>query len=98
MGGRERLIDTAVNSGYIQRRLIKAMESVMVHYDGTVRNSAGQLLQLSYGEDGLSGESVEFQTMPTVKLSNTESKRISSLNQATIPMFEACLMKKSRVN
>nr|CAI5868811.1 unnamed protein product [Callosobruchus analis] len=73
MGGREGLIDTAVKTaetGYIQRRLIKAMESVMVHYDGTVRNSVGQLIQLRYGEDGLCGEMVEFQTLPTVKLSN----------------------------
>jgi DNA-directed RNA polymerase II subunit RPB1 len=38
MGGREGLIDTAVETGYIQRRLIKAMESVMIKYDGTVRN------------------------------------------------------------
>lgn len=37
-------------AGYIQRRLIKAMESVMVHYDGTVRNSVGQLIQLRYIE------------------------------------------------
>ncbi len=40
MGGREGLIDTAVKTaetGYIQRRLIKAMESVMVQYDGTIR-------------------------------------------------------------
>ncbi|KAH8289336.1 hypothetical protein KR054_003872 [Drosophila jambulina] len=73
MGGREGLIDTAVKTaetGYIQRRLIKAMESVMVNYDGTVRNSVGQLIQLRYGEDGLCGELVEFQNLPTVKLSN----------------------------
>ena len=73
MGGREGLIDTAVKTaetGYIQRRLIKAMESVMVHYDGTVRNSVGQVIQFTYGEDGLAGESVEFQTMPSVKLSD----------------------------
>ena len=73
MGGREGLIDTAVKTaetGYIQRRLIKAMESVMVHYDGTVRNSVGQLIQLRYGEDGLSAEALQFQTLPTVKLSN----------------------------
>lgn len=47
MGGREGLIDTAVKTaetGYIQRRLIKAMESVMVNYDGTVRNSVGQMV------------------------------------------------------
>ena len=56
MGGREGLIDTAVKTaetGYIQRRLIKAMESVMVQYDGTVRNSVGQVIQFRYGEDGL---------------------------------------------
>lgn len=47
MGGREGLIDTAVKTaetGYIQRRLIKAMESVMVKYDRTVRNKIEQLI------------------------------------------------------
>lgn len=42
MGGREGLIDTAVKTaetGYIQRRLIKALEDVMAKYDGTVRTS-----------------------------------------------------------
>ncbi|XP_054269431.1 DNA-directed RNA polymerase II subunit RPB1-like [Macrosteles quadrilineatus] len=75
MGGREGLIDTAVKTaetGYIQRRLIKAMESVMVHYDGTVRNSVGQLIQLRYGEDGLCGETVEFQKIASVDLSNSK--------------------------
>lgn len=47
MGGREGLIDTAVKTsetGYIQRRLMKALEDVMVKYDGTVRNSAGHIV------------------------------------------------------
>jgi DNA-directed RNA polymerase II subunit RPB1 len=57
-------------SGYIQRRLIKAVESVMVKYDGTVRNQVEQLIQLRYGEVGLAGEWVEFQHMPTLKPSN----------------------------
>jgi DNA-directed RNA polymerase II subunit RPB1 len=37
MAGREGLIDTAVRTaetGYIQRRLVKALEDVMVCYDG----------------------------------------------------------------
>lgn len=75
MGGREGLIDTAVKTaetGYIQRRLIKAMESVMVHYDSTVRNSVGQLIQLRYGEDGLCGEAVEHQRIDTVALSHSK--------------------------
>lgn len=44
MGGREGLIDTAVKTsqtGYIQRRLVKALEDVTVCYDGTVRDSSG---------------------------------------------------------
>lgn len=64
------MIDTAVKTaetGYIQRRLIKAMESVMVTYDNTVRNSNGQVIQLRYGEDGLDGGFVEFQNLPTLK-------------------------------
>ena len=56
--------------GYIQRRLIKAMESVMVKYDGTVRNQIEQLIQLRYGEDGLAGELVEFQQLPSLKPSD----------------------------
>ena len=78
MGGREGLIDTAVKTaetGYIQRRLIKAMESVMVKYDGTVRNSMNYLVQLCYGEDGLAGEMVEFQNIPTYKLSNKKFEK-----------------------
>jgi DNA-directed RNA polymerase II subunit RPB1 len=46
------------------------MESVMVHYDGTVRNSVGQLIQLRYGEDGLCGEAVEFQNIATIEPSH----------------------------
>jgi len=48
MGGREGIIDTAIKTsetGYIQRRLIKALEDVLVKYDGTVRNSRGQIIQ-----------------------------------------------------
>ena len=39
----------------------------MVKYDGTVRNQIEQVVQLRYGEDGLAGEMVEFQQMPTLK-------------------------------
>jgi len=56
MGGREGLVDTAVRtqqSGYMQRRLINALEHLRVEYDGTVRNSVGDIIQFSYGEDGV---------------------------------------------
>jgi len=47
MGGREGLIDTAVKTsetGYIQRRLIKALEDIMVRYDSTVRDCSGNII------------------------------------------------------
>jgi DNA-directed RNA polymerase II subunit RPB1 len=78
MGGREGLIDTAVKTsetGYIQRRLIKAMESVMVQYDGTIRNAQQQLVQFCYGEDGMDGTAVESQKLPTLKPSDVAFER-----------------------
>jgi DNA-directed RNA polymerase subunit A' len=56
MGGREGLVDTAVRtqqSGYMQRRLINALEHLRLEYDGTVRSSAGDIIQFKYGEDGV---------------------------------------------
>lgn len=35
----------------------------MVKYDGTVRNSLGDVLQFCYGEDGMDGCSVEKQIL-----------------------------------
>jgi DNA-directed RNA polymerase II subunit RPB1 len=73
MGGREGLIDTAVKTsetGYIQRRLVKAMEDVMVHYDGTVRNSLGDVIQFLYGEDGMDAIAVEGQTLESYSLND----------------------------
>lgn len=66
MAGREGLIDTAVKTaetGYIQRRLVKALEDVMCKYDGTVRNSLGDVVQFIYGEDGLDGQHIESQNI-----------------------------------
>ncbi len=56
MGGRESLVDTAVRtsrSGYMQRRLINALEDLKVAEDGTVRNTAGTVIEFQYGEDGI---------------------------------------------
>lgn len=75
MAGREGLIDTAVKTaetGYIQRRLVKALEDVMVCYDGTVRNSLGDLIQFVYGKDGMDGAFIEKQNIDTFGLNDKE--------------------------
>jgi len=56
MAGREGLVDTAVRtqqSGYMQRRLINALEHIRLEYDGTVRDPHGHIVQFLYGEDGI---------------------------------------------
>ena len=64
MGGREGLIDTAVKTaetGYIQRKLIKAMEDLKIFYDLSVRNAEGNIVQFLYGEDGFHFCKIESQ-------------------------------------
>ncbi|RDL42419.1 putative DNA-directed RNA polymerase II largest chain [Venustampulla echinocandica] len=73
MAGREGLIDTAVKTaetGYIQRRLVKALEDVMSKYDGTVRNSLGDIVQFVYGEDGLDAVYIEKQNVDSITMSD----------------------------
>lgn len=89
MGGREGLIDTAVKTaetGYIQRRLIKAMEDVMVQYDGTVRNSVNSVVEFLYGEDGMDATFLEDQNLRTLKL-NDKKLREQYFFDVTDPKF-----------
>ncbi|XP_048373560.1 DNA-directed RNA polymerase I subunit RPA1 [Sphaerodactylus townsendi] len=63
MAGREGLVDTAVKtsrSGYLQRCIIKHLEGLIVHYDLTVRDSDGSIVQFLYGEDGLNVPKIQF--------------------------------------
>lgn len=78
MAGREGLIDTAVKTaetGYIQRRLVKALEDVMAKYDGTVRNSLGDIVQFVYGEDGLDGVHIESQRIDIITCSDKQFEK-----------------------
>merc|ERR1719375_954170 len=67
MAGREGLVDTAVKTaetGYMQRRLMKALEDLSLKYDLTVRTSSGDVVQFMFGDDGLN----------PVKMEGTNSK------------------------
>ena len=64
--------DTAVKTsrtGYIQRKLVKSLEDLVVQYDGTVRDSQGNLLQKIYGEDSFSAEYIEKHKISDVEQS-----------------------------
>lgn len=72
MGGRVGLIDTAIKTsttGYIQRRLIKGLEDLMVNYDMTIRNNKNKIVQFQYGDDGFDTTKIEDQNIPIVEMS-----------------------------
>lgn len=76
----DRLVDTAVKtsrSGYLQRCLVKNLESLRVHYDYTVRDSDNSIIQFRYGEDGVdvskTGFLTQFERLAIVRAFPTSS-------------------------
>jgi len=97
MGGREGLIDTAVKTsetGYIQRRLVKAMEDVMVKYDGTVRKASGAILQFLYGEDGVDGGTLENQEFKFLDMTHDEFRATYQWDLSRPHLYESWLDPK----
>ena len=75
MGGRVGLIDTAVKTsttGYVQRRLIKGLEDLMVSYDMTIRTNKNKIVQFTYGDDNIDTVKVENQSIPLVSMSTQD--------------------------
>lgn len=67
ISGREGLVDTAVKTaetGYMQRRLMKALEDLTTQYDLSVRNSEGGVVQFQYGDDALDPGCIEGDAQP----------------------------------
>ena len=62
INSRESLMDKSLktrHSGYMERRLVGALQDLKVEYDGTVRDSANRIVQFLPGEDGLDPSKVE---------------------------------------
>jgi DNA-directed RNA polymerase subunit A' len=77
MGGREGLVDTAIRtarSGYLQRRLINALQDLIVHDNYTVKDSGGVIIQFKYGEDGVDVSRTYEGLVPILEAELSESK------------------------
>lgn len=99
MAGREGLIDTAVktsDTGYTQRRLIKAMEDCKVYYDQTVRTTTGGIVQFLYGEDGVDGTKIEVQPVPIASMDLVDMEATYHLRPDGTPPLEAFLTEAAR--
>lgn len=63
--------DTA-ETGYMQRRLMKALEDLSIDYDYSVRSSSGSLIQFEYGNDCLDPGMMETDNLPINFLRNLQ--------------------------
>ena len=62
INSRESLMDKSLktrHSGYMERRLVGALQDLKVEYDGTIRDAANRIVQFSPGEDGLDPAKIE---------------------------------------
>ncbi|MEM5801975.1 MAG: DNA-directed RNA polymerase subunit A' [Candidatus Aenigmatarchaeota archaeon] len=62
INSRESLMDKSLktrHSGYMERRLVGALQDLKLEYDGTVRDSAKRIIQFLPGEDGLDPSKIE---------------------------------------
>jgi len=78
MGGREGLIDSKVRTsetGYIQRRLVKFMEDLVVSHDYSVRDLNNRIIQFLYGNDGMNSTKLEKQHITIINMSKEEIKK-----------------------
>lgn len=85
------VVDTA-DTGYVQRKLIKGMEDVMITYDGLVRSANNQILQYFYGGSNL--DQVK-QKEVKINLINLDNEKVRSTHVFTKSELTS-MFKKSK--
>ena len=74
---RDGMIDTAVktsDSGYLQRKLIKGMEDIIIAYDKTVRSGNNVIIQMIYGDNNINQTHYKEVTIKLVMMGNKDVK------------------------
>lgn len=88
------------DTGYTQRRLVKAMEDLMVEHDLSMRNSSRDIVQFTYGDDGYDGAMLITQNVyddtpsPHACAAEKAFKRTTSLKSVKSPMLIDILCDK----
>ena len=77
IAAREGLLDTAVktaDSGYVQRKCVKAMEDLLVCYDFTVRTGNNLIMQFIFGDSGVNLVKQKLVSINLINMDNNEIK------------------------
>ena len=87
------VVDTA-ESGYIERRMVKAMEDLTVSYDGTVRTGANTIVQFAYGDDSIDPIKLTKQNMIILDKNNEQLQKMYAFNELDMKTLENLTEKK----
>jgi|UniRef100_A0A6C0IUM0 DNA-directed RNA polymerase II subunit RPB1 len=96
--GREGLIDGAIKTaqtGYIQRRLVKALEDLSVRYDGTVRTANDTIIQYIYGQNGINQLTQTSVKINLINYNNEDIVKNLSFDSKQIKELETKLKVKN---
>ena len=77
MNGREGLMDKSLRtrkSGYMQRRLVNALQDLKIAKDNSVRTSNGRIIQFVAGEDGIDPTKSYWGQLDTSSIKEAEKK------------------------
>ena len=66
--------DTA-DTGYMQRQIRVALEDLITQHDGSVRDAMGNIVQISYGEDGINATKLESQPLPLASMGDEDIRQ-----------------------
>ena len=80
-------------TGYMQRRLIKAMEDLKVEYDGTIRDASKNIVQFYYGIDGYNSIKIEHVKLSLIKYNDEKMENEYQWNIEDVS--EALLTKEA---
>jgi DNA-directed RNA polymerase beta' subunit len=80
------VVDTA-DTGYIQRKLIKGMEDVMIYYDGLVRSANNQIIQYFYGGSNLDQVKQSAVKINLVNMSNQKVRESLVFSKEELKQF-----------
>ena len=97
--GREGIINTSITtaeSGYQSRRLIKALESIIAMYDGTVRTSNGVILQFIYGDSQFDQTMHKKVKLHTMEMNNKEIESKHLFTKAEIDKIDSKFTKANK--
>ena len=92
------VVDTS-DSGYLQRKLVKGMEDIMMAYDKTIRSSNNIVIQLLYGDNNINQTHYKNIDINLVKMSDSDinNKFIFNSNEQKI-IIKDFNLDKSKFN